>query len=486
MRDASFSKKLRYIFAYFAAFISIPLFILSLIGNDTQLASISIILAWAFLMLINYSRDRVMLFAFSLTFFAFLLGEVFVNLFGETRLYSIHSGSLMHTFFCLFISIWSIHLGSKIGLKYKVSFGGTGLSTRTREEFDTNYIRNACKVLFIVFATCSLAIAIERLLMVRVLGSYTATFIDYHSTLPSFVNKLAGMTDMVFFLYLATLPDPRKSKMVFGYKLLISTVILLYGTRNTIILTILIIALYCIFYEDAHGIKYGIIPRRAYFVVVVALPIIFVLFDYIMSIRDGRAYSFEGIFVSLKNIISSMGGSVNVITYGYEYHDVLGDKLYTIGNIKDFFTQNIFARVLFGVKQYGGNTVEMALYGNSFSNTITYLVRRSSYLAGYGMGSCYIAESFHDFGYIGVVIINIIYGWILSKFTKLESGNFIGNTIVLMATYNILLAPRGYTDGFISCFINFSFILTLLMLYVVKQVIKPRNSIQAVKKDVSI
>lgn len=475
MRDTNKTKIMRYIFAYFSAFLSIPLFILSLIGNDTQLASISVLLAWAFLMLINYSRERVMLFAFSLTFFAFLLGEVFVNLFDETRLYSLHTESLMHTFVCLFISIWSIHLGSKIGLRYKISFGGTGLSTKTWGEYDTNYIRSACKVLFFVFATCSLAIAIERFFMVRVLGSYTATFIDYHSSLPSFISKLAGMTDMVFFLYLATLPDPKKSKMVFGYKLLISTVILLYGTRNTIVLTILIIALYCIFYEDAHNIRYSIISKRIYLFVVIALPAVFVFFDFIMSIRDGRAYSFDGIFTSLKNIVSSLGGSVNVITYGYEYHDALGDKLYSIGNIKDFFTQNIFARVLFGAKQYGGNTVEKALYGNSFSNTLTYLVRRSSYLAGYGMGSCYIAELFHDFGYIGVVFINIIYGGILSQFTKLKAGNIIGNTVVLMATYNILLAPRGYADGFISCFINFSFLITLLLVFAVKQVIKPRR-----------
>ena len=486
MQRGSFSKKLRYVIAYYSAFISLPLFIFSLIEMDTQLASISIIFAWLFLMLSNYSRDKVMLFAFSLTFFSFLLCEVFVNLFDETRLYSTHVESLMHTFICLYISIWSVHFGSIIGSRYRVSFGITNFSTRKIGRIDIEYVRKACRILFIVLATCRLAIAIERFLMVRVLGSYTATFIDYHSSLPSFISKLAGMTDMVFFLYLATLPDPRKSKMVFGYKLLISIVILLYGTRNTIILTILIIALYCIFYEDVHEIKYSIIPRKVYFIILLVLPIVFIFFDYIMAIRDGRAYSYDGISTSLKNIVSSVGGSVNVITYGYEYQDALGNKLYSIGNIKDFFTQNIFARVLFGARQYGGNTVDMALYGNSFSNTITYLVRRSSYLAGYGMGSCYIAEVFHDFGYIGVAIINIVYGWILSKFTKLEEGNFIGNTIVLMATYNLLLAPRGYADGFISCFMNFSFILTLIMLYVVKQVIKMSNSTRTVKKDVSI
>ena len=108
-------------------------------------------------------------------------------------------------------------------MKYKILFGRVGISKRPREEDDINYIRKACRVLFFVFATCSFAIAIERFFKVKVLGSYTATFINYHSSLSSVVSKFAGMTDMVFFLYLGTFPDPRKSKMIFGYKMAFCT-----------------------------------------------------------------------------------------------------------------------------------------------------------------------------------------------------------------------------------------------------------------------
>ena len=77
----------------------------------------------------------------------------------------------------------------------------------------------------------------------------------------------------------------------------------------------------------------------------------------------------------------------------------------------------------------------------------------------------------------GVIAFNVGYGWILSKFTKMIPNAMMKNTIILMASYNILFAPRSYADGFISCFFNFSFLFALVVLYVMKRAVQTGHNL---------
>ena len=449
---------------------SIPIFCLGMWFSDENITLTVIFLVWIGLLVINLSREKVMILAFLITFFMFLLGELLVNQFDDTTFHAASEKTIFHAHTCIYISLVFFGCGTYLD-KWKFVLKNFD-SQLIPFEFDLIHIQKSCRILYIIFGLCSLASALERLLLSYALGTYTATFVNFSSNLPGIIIKCAGMSDMVFFLFLATLPDPRKSKMVFGLKIITSLVLLIFGTRSTIVLTILIITIYCIYYENIEGKKYSIIPKGVYVIGLCLVPVVLILFDFIMANRDGRVYVNSGYIDSIKHIVTSVGGSINVITYGYEKNDDLPQKLYSLGGIINFFTQNIFARSIFGIEQYGGNTVEMALYGNSFSNALTYLVKKSSFLAGYGMGSSYIAEVFHDFGYVGVALINIIYGKILASSNKLESSKLVKNAIVLMASYNILIAPRAYADGFISCFLNFSFIMAVVFVFVLSSILR--------------
>lgn len=466
MRDNGLKKTI----AGFLILSTIPFFVFGVLWKDTFIIWCTIFIVWLGLFIYNFSRKKVMIFSFLITFFMFLLGEIFINQFDDTAFHAINTESIIHAYICVYLSLVFFQIGTMLN-RHKIVCKGFSIKKKSNDE-NIKYIQKSCTILYLIFGTCSLAVVSERLILSWTLGSYTATFINFKSSLPGMVTQFAGMADMVFFLYLATVPDPRKSKLVLGLKVFISLVLLVFGTRSTIIMTFIIIFVYCIYYENLEGKEYQIIHKSIYILIAMMLPIILILFDYIMAYRDGRAYTFNGVGDSLKHIITSVGGSINVITYGYEKNALLPDKLYSIGGIIDFFTKNIFARKILGVQQYGGNTVEMALYGNSFSNALTYIVKRASYLSGYGMGSSYIAEVFHDFGYFGIAVINVIYGKILSTTDKLEKSRFIKNTIVLMASYNILVAPRAYADGFLSCFLNFSFMLTVAMVYGLANIIR--------------
>lgn len=454
--------------------ISIPIFATGVGLNNLIFTGCAVFFLWIGSFFYNFKRSKVMILAFLITFFVFLLGEILVNIFFDTRLYVSTLDSLMHTNLCLYISLFFLQIGIGLG-NWKIRLGHFG-GIRPFKSVDVKNIRITCKKLYICFGLCSLATAAEKMILALMLGSYTLTFIDYTSRLPIIITKLAGMADFAFFLYLATIPDPRKSKLIFGLKLLISLVLLLFGTRSIIVMTILLLIIYCIFYENINNIQYVIIPKKVYVIVIIITPFVLVFFDFLMAFRDGRSYMYTDIITSITHITASLGGSVNVITYGYDFDSILPNKYYSLGGVISFFKNNIISSYLFNVPQYGGNTAELAMYGNSFSNALTYLVKPSAYIAGYGMGSSYIAETYHDFGYVGVCFVNIVYGKILVSANKLSDVSYLKNIIILMGSYYILIAPRAYADGFISCYINFSFLFTIILVYILSS--NKRNRIR--------
>ena len=456
------SFSVRQLISLVAILCQIPLFCVGFIQGSVDVTLLCIVLTWICLFIMFLARKDATKLAFVITFFFFLLGELFLNQFDTTAFHASNTETVLHTHLCIYIALLAFLLGT-----FLVGDDNNNSELRGSVNGQDDLllgVRNVSKAVFYLCAICSFLLALERLNLAHTLGSYTETFVNFSSNLPGFVSKLGGMANFALFIYLGTLPDPRKSKMVFGIQMAIAIVMLMYGTRNTLVMTFLLLGVYCILYERKNGIDFQIIPRWVYALLPVAIPVALVFFDIIMALRDGRAYSSEGFFDSITHIVASLGGSVNVISYGFECADQLPNRLYSFGGLIDFFTQNVFAQTVLGTQQFGGNTVELALYGNSFSSALTYIVKPASYLSGYGMGSSYIAEAYHDFGYLGVAIFSTLYGMILQGCGRLKEGKVIRNTVVLMASYYIWFAPRSYADGFISCFMNFSFILTVVII----------------------
>ena len=93
------------------------------------------------------------------------------------------------------------------------------------------------------------------------------------------------------------------------------------------------------------------------------------------------------------------------------------------------------------------------------------------------MGSSFIAESYHDMGYIGIMLFSIVYGVILKSANNLKEGHYVKNAIVLISLYHIIYAPRDSAGAFISSYFNFSFIFTLIIIGFVSRIMKPRQQI---------
>lgn len=132
-------------------------------------------------------------------------------------------------------------------------------------------------------------------------------------------------------------------------------------------------------------------------------------------------------------------------------------KIYSFGALIDYFGNNYISRIVTGSAPLKVGSAELATEGNSLDAAITYLESPEFYFNGGGMGSSFIAEAWHDFGYIGIMFFSIFYGVVLSKIPKLCTINVWIAVIALIFLKYIMYAPRARATGFIVATLSVSF-----------------------------
>ena len=469
----------RKIISLFLRVTGILFFVFGLIEGKENMLLFSVAFFWLGSIILHFRRDEFTHATFLITFFTFLLGTLIIRYFDNSvQLRVSNHDTLVHMYICLFIALISFEIGIVIAKRVKLVIGRDGIrNTSFEATFDTR-VQMASRWLYLGTAIFSLALSLEKAIYVLASGNYTSYYVNFGSVLPSFFSKISDINTFAFFIYIATLPDPRKSKLPFSLYFLHGVLGLLYGQRNQIVMTILMLIIYCIIYENNKQSPYLIIKRRYYFYAIFLIPIALVFLQYVQYERNSLTYVYVGLWESVKSLFTSLGGSVNVIGHGYELKDLFpSGHFYSLGGMIDFLTKNVLVRPILGTTIYQGNTIEMALHGNSFSHTITYLGwGANTYLSGRGMGSCYIAEAYHDMGYFGVALFSMIYAVILTKINSVEDSHWIKNTMIFISLYYILYAPRDSAGNFISAFFNYSFLASLLLVWFLSRCIKSTNS----------
>ena len=198
-----------------------------------------------------------------------------------------------------------------------------------------------------------------------------------------------------------------------------------------------------------------------------AVPLLIVTLQVWGAMRNGVAFDFDGFGKSIVNFFQDQGTTSVVVYKGIE----LGDKLpkqtnYTVAPVVNFLVNNQITKLFYHATTYAQQTTELALYGNNFGAALTYVYIPHNYAIGIGMGSNYIIELFHDFGWIGVIVINIVYGTILKRldtFFKVRNNSPWKGMILLLFADGIIYAPRDSALSFITNGINFTVILYIFL-----------------------
>ena len=438
-----------------------------------------VLLLWLNLLIFSLRNagKRSMLLAFLISFFTFLIGRDFLQLLFSYKPESLPDDANLHLHICIIISLVSLAFGYFLCLfikKYRARvLQEPGEIYHSRVSIEPN-VKRISKYLFViswVFAIISKLLVAKYVLS----HSYYEYYTDYSvypsgNTLYYIVSKLEGIMPVALCIFCATLPSKKECSLPFilyGVYIVIS---LATGQRSVFILGILFLMVYFL-YRNYLTPGEGWISRKMIIAAVIALPVLAVMMTLLSRIRVGGSTQTLSIKNAILDFIYGQGVTGNVIKRAYMYKDRIPDQVYPL----EFLHSGIFARIL-GIKVYHGNTVEHALYGGSFTHSLGYVVLGSSYLAGRGTGSSYVAELYHSFGYWGVAIGNIIYGFIIAHINRPVTKR---NVFLMSARFfiitQILWAPRASLTGFISNLFAPITILTFIFVFGLANLVKGKT-----------
>lgn len=198
------------------------------------------------------------------------------------------------------------------------------------------------------------------------------------------------------------------------------------------------------------------------------VPILILVLVNVSNMRYGNSESLQ-VGQGITNFFKDQGVSITVIEYGKELKSRIPQQWYLFGPIMDFLKYNEITQLFFNFASYGAQTIEQALHGASFADTISYLVIPYDYSQGAGLGSCYIAEAYQTLGLIGVILVNFIYGWVLNFINNRYGKTIAGSTFAMFALMRLFYAPRSSSLSFLSSTFT---ITNLLIIYGGIQIVK--------------
>ncbi|MDE1549881.1 O-antigen polysaccharide polymerase Wzy family protein [Jeotgalibaca caeni] len=436
-------------------------------------------------------KNRFVFLMFNGTFFLFLLGSVVMSVvFRENNniLSQFNTGTIEHISFAIFLSL------STLGVTYQFLKTNNDTNEQLRDnsiyyvEMKKNFTLKKITFYILMISSIAKIISVTELVFFVRNASYYDYYTDFNSKLPSVVNYIASTYYILFYIYISTMPSKKEIRYPMFIYFLISFLILVSGERGEPISNIAVFILY-IFIRNRKNHFDIKIKKKYTLIMLVVAPFIIYSLQVLHFERNNITTNFslsEGIL----SFFESQGGSIKVIGYGFDYRDYINninDANYTFGTLRNYATQNVLSRFLFGIPPLRQNTVEMATSGVSLNQVLSYIRFPNTYVQGRGMGSSYIAELFHDFGYIGIVTGNIILAYIISKIENFNRKSPYMIAIYLNIVKYIILLPRGASFSWFTSTFSVQNILLIFLLKIIENEIniKKENKNEKIKSNIS-
>lgn len=448
-------------------------FIIMLGWKVTEANSLFVItlLIWAnmfFFSLCDLGR-RSMLFAFLVAFFVFLMGREFLQQFFFYKIEFFDEDTLLHSNMCLLISLLILFIGFILFSRKNILV--TDMAVISKDDI---LQRVALYIYYftLVFAVVSKIITAKYVTANSYWDYYTG-YSEYlaGNTLLYTISKIELMMPVALSVYLACMPSKKQFRIPCFLYIIYLVVSLGSGQRSTFMLGVLFLVVYFLFRNGTNPDEMWV--KKSYVVIgILAVPLLAALFSWYSVWRTGEVTSGMTLLSGIKDFMYDQGVSINIIKRSFMYQDLIpSNQTY----ILEFLHSGILARIL-GIAVYHGNTIEHALYGGSFTHSLGYVMLGTSYLAGKGTGSSYIAELYQDFSYFGIILGNLVYAFIIARINQFRGKqNVFLVSVRFYIITQILWAPRGSCTGFISNLLAPSTIICFLCIFVIANILKFRS-----------
>lgn len=413
-------------------------------------------------------KNRILLMAFLTTFFVFLLGGHLVyEYFGMELKHYLGYEYYVHSNIAMGVSLIFLFFGVRASEKIitrirkdKVKTGKTIDLNIEGEEDKRRIVRGLAKTFYLATYLFYIYIVIDKASFV-LKNSYYDYYVSYEYNIPFIVNAIASMTPYFLYLFLATLPSKKEVMPLIILQLIYAVASLLTGRRIDFMVVILFIVVYFIFrqYYDKGDQEW--IQKKHVITAIISIPFLLVALFLYNHLRFNKPISEFAIKEMLFGFFQQQGFSSSLIRLASYNQNVLReDAYYSFFGLVKIFRKNILTKLIFNPQydfSYLGNSIGFALKGNSLSHTLSYYTL-SRYLSGSGLGSCYIAELYHDFGYLGIAIGNIVYGSIIAFMSNLwmrvKKYSIWTTAIAFSLVESFLKAPRWNFDIVFTNFLN--------------------------------
>lgn len=280
---------------------------------------------------------------------------------------------------------------------------------------------------------------------------YHESYLVQEGRPPRWLNIVGDFSFAAYFFFLATMPKLRATLLPSALYILTGVLELLRGVRNPIMLNIFFVTVYYI-------LRSGIvkIPKKVWYGVLIAIPILLVLFIVAGEMRGGVSTTISnevettGLLDKLLGFFYKQGVSARMIGDSKYFEKVIPKwKFYSFGEIIDFVKFSILGRILPGITEPTGQSVAMATQAHQLSHRLAFLIAPEAYLnRGLGVGSSYIAELYVDFSWIGIVLGSFVYGYFMKWFIDLIKKNsiFIRGAVFMMVREFFFTPRAGYSS----------------------------------------
>lgn len=441
---------------------------------------ILLLLIWSLALFYSFSdmRRRGLLAAFLVAFFVFLMGGHFVHEFFGYRL-SHYLGDDYYHFSnqLLLISlslVFICHL-----LTENLWFSRPAPPSRERESWEqfassqkTIRLGAIARTLFLVTYPFWFYINLDKILFVLSRG-YLSYYTGYMASMSYLFRAVGTIAPYAFYVFLATMPSRKNIKLPLTLFAIHALASLLTGRRIEFAVMVLFMAVYYLVRHQLAIRGEPWLTRRMVFGLILLIPFfLFFLFAF-NYLRLGASSGASSLWSGMLGFLQQQGISSSLIRLERYHQAALGDHHYysLFGLLKWVRTNGLLGLLVkfdYGFS-YIGNSIPFASLGNSLSNTLSLIVLgEKRYLEGLGLGSCYIAELFHDFGYWGVGIGNAIYGSLMAALG--QSLNKQRKSVFAIAMLFILFesfvkAPRWNFDIVFAQMLNLAMWASLAVIW---------------------
>lgn len=459
---------------YFLFAISFILFAIGVIivNNCFMLVGVNVLFLTCVLdELINVKKSFFVI-VFYGVLWVFLISRPTIAMFKGMDWYTHSEKGLMWSLVSIFISILFIYIGSFFGKKYieKKSNNKTEkIENKDNNFFKKNkkYIQIISLIVFAISYICKFYIECDKLKFMMN-KNYEQFYTSYVCNVPGVITWISGLLITSLIIYLLTHPKKIDTYFILLLYMILYIPMLIIGERGSIVSAFIFIVLYIV-YRNIHEPEEKWITKKmiiAFCGFMVVAILLLGIYNYLRSKEDVPSFN---PFSIILDFFYKQGITYEVLNIGYEAIDKLPNKderNYTFGGFIDYFKYNKISQKIFGTVPFEeGNNERKALESNSFSHAMSYATRGNEYIDGAGWGSSYLLEVYTDYGFIGVIIINLCIGFYLNVFIRIIEKNNIFSIIVLQSLTQLFLMPRAEAIIGIKFIIQISFWFPVIIVF---------------------